>query len=70
MVLIDSYKALNGNSFKKAVTYIYFLPTIPYEEYKDMKKTEISAMVKERIQKKIDFELAVRRQNAREKNNG
>ena len=70
VVLIDSYKALNGNSFKKAVTYIYFLPTIPYEDYKDMKKTEISAMVKERIQKKIDFELAVRRQNAREKNNG
>lgn len=70
VVIIDSYKALNGNSFKKVVTYMHVLPPIPYEEYKDMKKTEISAMVKELIQKKIDYELAARRQNAREKNNG
>lgn len=30
---------------------------IPYEEYKDLKKTQISAMVKERIQNKLDEQL-------------
>lgn len=61
VVLIDSYKALNGNSFKKCVTQIYFMPPIPYEEYGSMKKTEISNMVKEIIQKKLDVELAKRK---------
>lgn len=60
VVLIDSYKALNGNSLKKCVTQLHFLPPIPYEEYKDMKKPEISNLVKARIQAKIDEELAGR----------
>lgn len=67
VAIIDSYKALNGNSFKKAVTYMYVLPPIPYETYGTMKKTEISAMVKELIRKKIDYELAKRRQIVSEK---
>lgn len=66
VVIIDSYKALNGNSFRKAVTYMYVLEPIPYEVYGTMKKPEISAMVKELIQKKMDYELAKRRQSMRE----
>ncbi len=53
-VLIDSYKALNGNSLKKCTTQIHYLEPIPYSEYGTLKKTEISNMVKERIQNKLD----------------
>lgn len=60
IVLIDSYKALNGNSLKRCTTYIHILEPIPYEDYKDMKKTEISEMVKAKIQAKLDVELAKR----------
>lgn len=60
VTIIDSYKALNGNSLKPCVTYVHFLPAIPYSEYKGMKKTEISDMVKQRIQDKLDLELGKR----------
>ena len=53
-VLVDSYKALNGNSLKKCTTQIHYLTPILYEEYKDLKKTEISELVKSRIQTKLD----------------
>lgn len=53
-VLVDSYKALNGNSLKKCTTQIHYLTPITYEEYKDLKKTEISELVKTRIQAKLD----------------
>lgn len=57
VTIIDSYKALNGNSLKKCTTKVFFMEPIPYEEYKDLKKTQISAMVKERIQNKLDEQL-------------
>ncbi len=60
IALIDSYKALNGNSLKKCVTQVHILPPIPYEDYKDLKKTEISNLVKAVIQAKLDEELAGR----------
>ncbi len=60
VTIIDSYKALNGNSLKPCETYVYFLPPIPYSEYGSMKKTEISDMVKQRIQDKLDLELGKR----------
>ncbi len=53
-VLVDSYKALNCNSLKKCTTQIHYLTPILYEEYKDLKKTEISELVKSRIQTKLD----------------
>ena len=57
VTIIDSYKALNGNSLRKCTTKVFFMKPIPYEDYKDMKKTEISAMIKDIIQKKLDEEL-------------
>lgn len=60
VTIIDSYKALNGNSLKPCVTYVHFLPPIPYSEYGNMKKTQISEMVKQRIQEKLDLELGKR----------
>lgn len=54
VVLIDSWKAWNSSIMKTVTTQVYFLEPIPYEEYKELKTNQIAAMVKERIQKKID----------------
>lgn len=61
VVLVDSYKALNGNSLKRVVTQIHYLPPITYDEYKDLKKTQISDMVRTRIQDKLDEVLKGRK---------
>lgn len=53
VAIYDSYKAMNGNSLKKATTQIHFLPPIPYEEYKDLSKKETALLVKERIARKL-----------------
>ncbi len=53
-VLIDSYKALNGNSFKKVEVQIHYLEPITFEEYGSMRKCEIAELVKSRIQAKLD----------------
>lgn len=53
----DSYKVFNSWQFKPVKTQVHFLKPIPYEEYQGMNTQEIAAMVKERIQEKLD-ELA------------
>lgn len=50
IALIDSYKSFDTNSIKKLTVQVHFLKPIPYEEYKDMKTTEIAVMVKKRIE--------------------
>ncbi len=52
--LIDSYKVFNSFHFGPITTYVYYLDPIYYEEYKDMNTQEIAALVKERIQAKVD----------------
>ncbi len=49
VAIYDSYKAMNGNSLKKAVTQIHILPSIPYEEYSGLSKREMAELVKDRI---------------------
>lgn len=53
VAIYDSYKAMNGNSLKKATTQIHFLPPVLYEEYKDLSKKEMAQLVKERIAERI-----------------
>lgn len=54
--LYDSYKSMNSNRiFGKVWTEIHYLKPIPYEEYKDLKKPEIAALVKSRIQERLDL---------------
>lgn len=50
IALIDSYKSFDTNSIKKLTVQVHFLKPILYEEYKDMKTTEIAVMVKKRIE--------------------
>lgn len=53
VALIDSYKAFDTNSIEKVKVVIVYLKAIYYDEYKDMKSTEIAKMVKERIYEAI-----------------
>ncbi len=53
VALIDSYKSFDTGSIKKLTVQVHFLKPMPYEEYKDMKSTEIAAEVKRRIEKTI-----------------
>ena len=54
VVLIDSYKVLNSSKRGHVTTQVHFLPAIPYEVYKGCKTREISDMVKNQIQAKLD----------------
>ena len=54
IALIDSYKSFDTNSIEKLTVQVHFLKPILYDEYKDMKTTEIAAMVKSRIEATIE----------------
>jgi len=54
VVLIDSYKPYNSNCLGMITTQVHFLEPIPFEEYQCMKTLQIAALVKERIQNKLD----------------
>ena len=53
VALIDAFKPFDTNSIKPVNVQVHFLKPIPYEEYKDMKTTEIAAEVKRRIEETI-----------------
>ena len=53
VALIDSYKAFDTGSAKMLNVQVYFLKPMEYEEYKDMKSTEIAAEVKRRMEETI-----------------
>lgn len=53
VALIDSYKAFDTGSIKKLTVQVHFLEPMYYDEYKDMKTTEIAAEVKRRIEQTI-----------------
>lgn len=54
VVVYDSYKSMNSNTFEKVTTQVHFLKPIPYEEYGKLKKSEIGELVKGRIKDKLD----------------
>lgn len=54
VALIDSFKPFDTNSTAPVTVQVHFLEPISYDEYKDMKTTEIAAIVKERIQETIN----------------
>lgn len=53
VVIYDSYKSMNSNSFKKVTTQVHFLKPIPFEEYGNLNKAEIAELVKKRISEKM-----------------
>jgi len=51
--LIDSFKVLDGKGSAPVTVQLHYLKPIEYEEYKDMKTTELAELVKSRIAKVI-----------------
>ena len=54
VALIDSFKPFDTNTIQHVTVQVHFLKPVLYEEYKNMKTTELAALVQERIQKTID----------------
>ena len=53
-VVIDSFKVLDQKGSKPVSVQLHYLKPIEYEEYRDLKTTELAALVKGRIQEVID----------------
>ena len=53
VVLYDSWKVYNSMSVGKIKTQVHFLEPINYDEYKDMKTSQIAEMVKRKIEEKL-----------------
>lgn len=53
VALINSFVPFDSHSTKPVTVQVHYLSPIYYEEYKDMKTTEIAAVVKKRIEDKI-----------------
>ena len=54
IAFIDSFRVLDEKGCKPVSMEIHYLEPIPYEEYQGMSTTELAALVKARIQEKID----------------
>lgn len=54
VALIDSFKAFDTSSIKKLTVQLHYLKPLYYEDYKDMKSTEIAELVASRIQETIN----------------
>lgn len=54
VALIDSFKPFDTNSIEPVTVQVHFMEPLYYEEYKDMKTSEIAILVKEKIQNKIN----------------
>lgn len=52
--LVDSFKPFDENSIKPVTVKVAYLEPLYYEEYKEMKTTEIAEEVQRRVQKKIN----------------
>ena len=54
IALVDCFKVLDQKGSAPLTVQIHYLKPIPYEEYAGMKPAEVAALVKQRIQEKID----------------
>ena len=53
IALVDSFKVLDQKGSKPVAVQIHYLTPIYYDEYKDLKTTEVAELVKSRIAAKI-----------------
>ena len=54
IAFVDSFKVLDQKGSKRMQMQIHYLPPIQYEEFAGMSATEVAALVKGRIQEKLD----------------
>lgn len=57
VALVDSFKPFDTNSIKPVTVRVHFLEPLYYDDYKDMKTTQIAALVQERIQNVINASI-------------
>ncbi len=57
VAIIDSYKPFDEGNIKRCTVQVHYMKPMYYEEYKDMKTTEIADMVHDMIQERINREL-------------
>ena len=48
--MIDCYQVFDNNTIKPVTAQIHYLKPIEYDEYKNLKTTEIASLVQSRIQ--------------------
>lgn len=53
VALVDCYKVLDQKGSKPLTVQLHYLKPIPYEEYKDMNTKELAALVRSRIEEKV-----------------
>lgn len=58
IALIDCYKVLDQKGSKPLQAQLHFIPVIPYKEYEGMTTKELAAMVRARIEAKVQTVLA------------
>ena len=54
VAMLDSYKAFDTNSIRPVTVQVHFLKPLFYEDYKDMKSTEIAELVRNQIVKRVE----------------
>ena len=54
MAFIDSYRPFDQKGSARIPVQLHYLAPIPYEEYKDLKSTELAQLVKDRIAQTIE----------------
>lgn len=54
IVLYDTWKVFSISSIKKVYPEAHILPSISYEEYKDLTKQELANLIKQNMQLKLD----------------
>ena len=52
--LVDSFKPFDENSIKPVTVRVKYMEPLYYEDYKDMKTSEIAELVQERVQNEIN----------------
>lgn len=57
VALIDSFKPFDTSSIEKVKVQVHIMKPLYYEDYKDMKTTEIAVLVHDRIQALIDEKI-------------
>ena len=57
VALIDSFKPFDTNTIKPVTVQVHFMKPLLYEGYKEMKTTEIAALVEKRIQETINANI-------------
>lgn len=54
VAMLNSYQAFDTNSIRPVTVQVHFLEPLYYEDYKNMKSTEIARLVRERIVERIE----------------